>query len=81
MLNYILDKYTDIDINDTIEVRDNYNLHKIRTTLKRKRRKTKRLKRKSRGNKTKKRRRESRKRTRKKIRIHLKVCYKKSKHY
>ena len=92
MLNYILDKYTDIDINDTIEdgrTAMNFAPKKIRTILKEKGGKTKKEleKEKSGGNKTKRKRRRKKnrkKRTRKKIRMRLKKKrkYKKSrKHY
>ena len=85
MLNYILDKYTDIDINDTIEdgrTAMNFAPKKIRTILKEKGGKTKKEleKEKSGGNKTKRKRRRKKnrkKRTRKKIRMRLK---KKRKH-
>ena len=85
MLNYILDKYTDIDINDIIEdgrTAMNFEPKKIRTILKEKGGKAKKEleKEKSGGNKTKRKRRRKKnrkKRTRKKIRMRLK---KKRKH-
>ena len=52
MLNYILDKYTDIDINDTIEdgrTAMNFAPKKIRTILKKKEEKRKRIRKRKSG--------------------------------